>query len=725
MKETSTKRKSAGKTVNTGVKSYVIMKDDNVKKIIEEQIEIDLKINVISKDISNVREVQLQNIFLNAPAALAIFEGLELKYTLANKRYQKLCNRNAEDLIGKAMHEVFPELIGSGTYELFHHVLKTGETFSDPEYPVLVDLKKNGELRQCYFNFSMEALRNDSGNIYAVMAMSYDITEQVEARKKIEENEKQQSFLLKLSDAIRPLDNPIDIEEAITKVVRNFLDADGCHYCTINEDKVIILRGAAREGFPSVAGVYPISSFALLKAVLDAGRPFIVNDVYTTDILDEELKQLCLKLKVVSFINVPVIKNGKAVGLISVVQSSPRKWTELEVLLTKETAERAWAAVERAKAEDSLRRSEEKYRTVIDTIDEGFSLLDVLFDNKKRAVDYVILEMNKACEQINGVPNAAIGAHIRDLMPNIEQEWMERLEKVVLTGEALRYEQYVSELGSWFDLYTFRIGGEGSHIVANVFHNITDRKKAEEQIKKSEKQLRELSTELEQKVQQRTFELEEKIIELKNINTELEAFTYVSSHDLQEPLRKIQTLAGRIMEKEHQNLSDNGKNYFRLMQNAAQRMQTLIQDLLAFSKLNIADRTFEITNLNVLIEEIKKEFKEAIAEKNAVIIVKEICDVKIIPFQFRQLMHNLISNALKFSNSKIPPYITITSSIIKQKPKNINLLVNSDYCLITITDNGIGFEEEFSEKIFEVFQRLHDKEEYAGTGIGLAIVKKL
>ncbi len=233
-------------------------------------------------------------------------------------------------------------------------------------------------------------------------------------------------------------------------------------------------------------------------------------------------------------------------------------------------------------------------------------------------------------------------------------------------------------------------------------------------------------TELEREVENRTNELKQANQELLNINKELEEFTYVSSHDLQEPLRKIQTFASRILEKENQNLSENGKNYFHLMQQSAQRMQQLIQDLLAFSRLNIAERKFEHADLNLIIEEVKREFKEEIAEKHAVIEVKEICEVHIIPFQFRQLMHNLISNALKFSDPQRPPHIAITSRNVKFEKLNVEgLSPKKEYCHISITDNGIGFEQNFSTKIFQVFQKLHGKEEFAGTGIGLAIVKKI
>jgi two-component system CheB/CheR fusion protein len=214
--------------------------------------------------------------------------------------------------------------------------------------------------------------------------------------------------------------------------------------------------------------------------------------------------------------------------------------------------------------------------------------------------------------------------------------------------------------------------------------------------------------------------------ELQKMNKELESFAYVSSHDLQEPLRKIQTYAGRILEKENEKLSANSKKYFRIMQDSAKRMQTLIEDLLAFASLTTAERKFEKIDFSDIIEKIKIELKETIEEKHANIEVRELCPANIIVFQFHQLMQNLISNALKFSRLKHPPHIIIKSSIIEgSKLKSLNLSSKIKYCHITVTDNGIGFEKKFSEIIFEVFQKLHSKEEYPGTGIGLAIVRKI
>ena len=214
--------------------------------------------------------------------------------------------------------------------------------------------------------------------------------------------------------------------------------------------------------------------------------------------------------------------------------------------------------------------------------------------------------------------------------------------------------------------------------------------------------------------------------ELVLINAELLAFNYISSHDLQEPLRKIQTLAGRILEKETRNLSDTGRDYFHRIQSAAGRMRQLIEDLLVYSRTNIAERKFEKIDLNIIIEEVKAELKENIEEKHAVIEATEMCEINVILFQFRQLMHNLIRNALKFSSPKRPPHILIKSRIVKgDKLNNAKLVDTKSYCHISVTDNGIGFEPEYKDRIFEVFQKLHNREQYEGTGIGLSIVKKI
>ena len=239
--------------------------------------------------------------------------------------------------------------------------------------------------------------------------------------------------------------------------------------------------------------------------------------------------------------------------------------------------------------------------------------------------------------------------------------------------------------------------------------------------------------ELEDKVQQRTLELYvshnsllQKNEELEKLNMKLQSFAYVSSHDLQEPLRKIQILAGRIIENESETLSDKGKDYFHRMQDAANRMQTLIKDLLEYTHTGDSESGFEKVDLSKIIAEVINELEETVHEKKATIETIGLCNAHVNPSQFSQLMHNLIGNSLKFASPERPMRIIIKNEIVEgNQDINQKLISGKKYCHISVADNGIGFDPQYKDKIFEVFQRLHAKDKFSGTGIGLAIVKKI
>ncbi|RKR09935.1 phospho-acceptor domain-containing protein [Flavobacterium sp. 90] len=218
-------------------------------------------------------------------------------------------------------------------------------------------------------------------------------------------------------------------------------------------------------------------------------------------------------------------------------------------------------------------------------------------------------------------------------------------------------------------------------------------------------------------------EKEKRASELILANNELEAFTYISSHHLQEPLRKIQVFSDRISTEEYQNLTEKGKYYLERIEVSASHMQALINDLLTYSRTSVTEKKFENTSLNDVINKVLEDLKEEIKLKKAIIELSGDCKAFIIPSQFHQLICNLVSNSLKFSTKEKAPHITIETLYTKPKTKKNKSL--ADYCHIIISDNGIGFDPQFESRVFEMFQQLNSKTDYKGTGIGLAIVKKI
>lgn len=220
--------------------------------------------------------------------------------------------------------------------------------------------------------------------------------------------------------------------------------------------------------------------------------------------------------------------------------------------------------------------------------------------------------------------------------------------------------------------------------------------------------------------------IEERNIELESNNKELQAFNYVASHDLQEPLRKIQTFISRLIDKDLNSVSESGQQYLLKIQDSSERMRLLIDDLLQFSRTNKAEKVFEPTCLNELLENSKHELAQIIEDKNAKITSESLPHLSVIPFQIQQLFTNLINNSLKYSKENVAPIIDIKISEVKASDETeLPLKDLSKYYKITFTDNGIGFDPQYSKKIFLLFNRLHNKDEYSGTGIGLAICKKI
>jgi PAS domain S-box-containing protein len=245
---------------------------------------------------------------------------------------------------------------------------------------------------------------------------------------------------------------------------------------------------------------------------------------------------------------------------------------------------------------------------------------------------------------------------------------------------------------------------------------------------KARKKIEENEQDLQDRVEARTYELERKNEELKKSNVNLEEFAYAASHDMKEPIRKVHYFSDRLKKSLADKMNDDERYYFERMETASRRMHSLIEDLLSYSEVSVKPRAFEDVDMNDLFKLVLSDLDLEIEHKNATIHVDELFTIKGHQRQLQQVFQNLIGNALKYSKPDIPPIISINCDKIAgeelaKKAGRTDLI--QEYYVISIEDNGIGFDQKDAERIFNVFTRLHGNAEYKGTGIGLSIVKKI
>jgi len=624
-------------------------------------------------------EKRLRNLIMNSPVPIAILRGQDFVIEMANfVLLDNIWKKHRADVEGKNLLQLFPELKKQKYAKLLHEVFQSGEVYTESESLIFIDNENGGA--KLYVDFEFAPLRESDNSITGIRMTLIDVTEKVETRKKIEESE---TRFRTLTESLPQLIWETDSEGNLLFTSGKWLEYTGIEP-TLDSWKTVIHP----DDFDENIKIWQHS--------------LATGEMYRCDV---RIQRKDGSYRWHAVIGEPVLgpKNEiiKWVGAFTDIHTEKAFTQELEQQVTARTRELI-------QMNESLRKSEERYHLMVEEVQE-YAILYL-------SAHGIIENWNAGAEKIKGYKaEEIVGKYFAVFYPENDQKNKlpeKLLQLAIEKGKAVHEGWRLRKDGSlfWASVVITAIHNKQDEIIgfSKVTHDLTERKKADDTLKLN------------------ALELEQKNNELEEMNKELQSFAYISSHDLQEPLRKIQTFASQIMEKESECLSENGKDKFRRMQNAAQRMQTLINDLLAYSRTNSQERVFIKTDLSQIIKEVKEDLTEELEQKNAVIEVEKTSEVDIIAFQFKQLLYNLISNSLKFSNPEVPIVIKIKSEIATAEDfDNEKLIPTKKYCHIQVSDNGIGFEPQYNKKIFEVFQRLHGRERYNGTGIGLAIVKKI
>ncbi|WP_343668979.1 PAS domain-containing protein [Chitinophaga sp.] len=600
-----------------------------------------------------------------APVGIAIFRTRDMVIEMANAMYLELIARPMEAVVGRSLYDVLPE-VKELAKPLLDNVWDTVSPYYGNEFPVT--LIRHGVPELMYFNFVYQPLKNTKGEINGVMLAATDVTAAVAAKHTLVESETRFRNLVMQSPIAMAIFKGRDM--------------------VIDMANITMLKTMWRRSSEEVTGRALLDVFPELE-----GQPFpkLLQQVFNTGLAHQEKGA-------VAYVDGP---DGMRKFYLD-FEYSPLFDLEKNVYGIMATV---YDVTERKEQEMALRLSEEKFRVLGETLPQMIWTTDGegrLTYASRKYFEFTGMTLH----ELHGAGWFNV-IHPEDLVKNLPI-WREAVAK----GMEYQFEHRMRRSDGTYRWYLTRTvpqkDAEGN--VNMWVGSATDIHEGRMFIDK-----------LEAEVQERTKELQRSNDDLRNSNEELAQFAYVASHDLQEPLRKIQTFASRLLDTEFNNISDKGKDYFSRMQAAAQRMRQLIEDLLTFSRAsNNGDQLFEYVDLTLVLTRVRELLSDQIDKKDALIVYDLLPVLSAIPYQIEQLFTNLLNNALKFSRKGMKPIIEV-----KMEDSVYTLVGGLPYHKITIADNGIGFDPQFSERIFQVFQRLHVRNQFEGTGIGLAICKKI
>ncbi len=602
-----------------------------------------------------------------------LLTGIEMTVSLINDTMISYWGKG-QNVTGRRLKEILPELKEQNIFEILQGVYASNTSYKANE--ALINLLVNEEQTSDYFDFVFNPVSSADGVVYGIVGSAVKVTEKVLARKKIENSEQRFKNLIEEASVASCLYLGRDmIIEVANKAILNYW----------GKDKSVIGQ-KLKDAIPEIKD-----------------QPFlqILNQVFETGIMYEARDRPAM-----------LIIDGKEEVRYFDLIYKPLRNSENEVFGIMSSVVNVTEKVLSAK---KIEDSERNLRQTILQAPAAMCILRGEAHVVELANTYMMDFWGRSAEEVFGKP-------IVEALPEIKaQGYEDILNSVYQTGTTYIAKGIAVTLnrnGVADDIFMNLIykaylepDGKISGIIClaiDVTAEILARQKIEEV------------------VADRTKELAASNKDLQRSNSELSQFAYIASHDLQEPLRKIHTFTQMLENRIADKLDEQSKNFLTKIYNSSSRMNNLIRDVLTYSGLIKDSEIFKATDLSEIIQSNVNDYELLIEEKKAIVNISTLPVIEAIPLQMSQLFSNLLSNALKFSRKDIQPIIDITVNVLASaEQETLKLKDSMQYYKITFRDNGIGFDEEYAEKIFNIFQRLHRKSEYEGTGIGLAMCKKI
>jgi PAS domain S-box-containing protein len=609
-------------------------------------------------------EALFRNLLEETPVATALYKGPELILQYANDRMLHYWGKDAS-AIGKTLREAIPEIRDQHFAESMLRVFITGEPYTGKRERA--DIEIDGTLQSFYFNFIFKPLRDVNGAIYGVHHTAMDVTSEVLAHKKLEESEKNlRNTILQAPVAMCILKGPDNIIE-------------------VANERIIELWGATGRD------VIGRSIFDCVPEVRGQGFEELLHHVYTTG---ETYKAYAVPLD--------VSRNGRieTVYIDFVYEAYLEEDGSFGGVIAA-----AIDVTEQMTARMRLELAEEKVRMAVASADLGTYEIDMVTSE---------ITASDRFNQLWGTDQTLTRAEFVAALHPDDLPGRDEANRNALTTGGLTYDARVRRKDGtqvWVRI-TGRLKTDAKgepNVLIGIVQDITEQKLFAEELRKQ--------------VQERTAELERKNAELQRSNGQLEEFAHAASHDLKEPIRKIHFFTDMLKKQLGTKLAADDERIFGRVEQATKRMNSLIDDLLLYSHVSQKPHEKQSIDLNEKIARLQEDLELDISEKHAIIQTSPLPVVQGYRRQLQQLFHNLFTNALKYSHEDRPPRIRIEADTVPGEEAGLE--PGTTYHRITVTDNGIGFEQEHADRIFQMFQRLHGRNEYKGTGVGLSIVRKV